>query len=103
MRIIFSSKTAHVTDAVKDFLQRKVERLVKFSSLGVEYVQIVIDRVKRGGKHTSAAKVELIANIRGKKLAFTEIGDNMYQAFFRAYAKIESKLARVASKSHKTS
>jgi ribosome-associated translation inhibitor RaiA len=63
MQIMFSSKTFELTDKVKSFVLEKVERLQKFPSLGINQLQVVIDRVKRGGKTTSEAQVEVVAQL----------------------------------------
>jgi ribosomal subunit interface protein len=94
MRILFSSKTFEMTGKMKQFVQKKFERLGKFSRLGIEQLQVIVDRVKRGGRTTSQAQVEVVAKIRGAQFAFREIGDNAYQAFYRVYEKIEKKMRR---------
>lgn len=94
MRIMFSSKTFELTDKVKSFVLEKVERLQKFPSLGINQLQVVIDRVKRGGKTTSEAQVEVVAQLKGARYAFKEVGDNLYQAFYRVFNKVEKKFVR---------
>lgn len=98
MRLMFSSKTVEFTDQLKLFFQTKLLRLKKFSSLGIQNVQVVIDRVKRKGSTTSDASVEVIAEVKGRKFAFKEVGGNVYQAFYRVYAKIESMFGREVGK-----
>lgn len=95
MQFVFSSKTVELTDKVKSFMLEKVERLQKFSSLGLNQLHIVIDRVKRGGKTTSEAQVEVVAQVKGARFAFKEVGDNLYQAFYRVFHKVEQKLGKV--------
>lgn len=94
MRIMFSSKTAAITETVRQFIEKKLMGLQKFSSLGVEQLQVVIDRVKRGGRNSSEAQIEVVAQLRGARYAFKEVGDNLFQVFFRVYRKIEEKLGR---------
>ncbi len=94
MQISFSSKTFTLTDTVKRFIQTKLERLGKFSSLGIDRLSVIVGRVKRGASTTHAAEIEVIAEVRGKHYAFKEIGDNLYQAFYRVYEKIEKKFRR---------
>lgn len=96
MQISFSSKTFTLTKSVKQFIQRKLERLNKFSSLGIEQLQVIVDRVKRNGKNSSEAQIEVVAKVKGKHFAFKEIGDNLYQAFYRTYEKVEKKFRREA-------
>lgn len=95
MQIMFSSKTVELTDKVKSFIVEKMERLHKFSSLGINQLQVVVDRVKRNGKSTSQAQVEVVAQLKGARFAFKEVGDNLYQAFYKVFAKVEQKLERV--------
>lgn len=94
MRIMFSSKTAAITGTVRQCIEKKLMGLQKFSSLGVEQLQVVIDRVKRGGRNSSEAQIEVVAQLRGARYAFKEVGDNLFQVFFRVYRKIEEKLGR---------
>lgn len=94
MQISYSSKTFTLTDSVKRFIQTKLERLSKFSSLGISRLSVVVDRVKRGAKTTSETQIEVVAEVRGRHFAFKEIGDNLYQAFYRVYDKVEKKLRR---------
>jgi ribosomal subunit interface protein len=94
MQIMFSSKTVELTDKVKGFLLEKLDRLKKFPSLGLEQIQIVVDRVKRHGKTTSEAEVEVVAQMRGHRFAFKEVGENLYQAFYKVYEKMERRLSR---------
>ncbi|MBI5151009.1 MAG: HPF/RaiA family ribosome-associated protein [Candidatus Pacebacteria bacterium] len=91
---MFSSKTAAITDKVRQFIEKKLMGLQKFSSLGVEQLQVVIDRVKRGGRNSSEAQIEVVAQLKGARYAFKEVGDNLFQVFFRVYRKIEEKLGR---------
>lgn len=96
MQISFSSKTFTLTEKVKRFTQAKLERFDKFSSLGIQQLQVIVDRVKRGGRTTHAAEVELVAKIKGKHFVFKEIGENLYQALYRTFEKAEKKLRREA-------
>lgn len=98
MFILFSSKTVELTDKLKMFLQKKLLRLKKFSSLGVSGVSVIVDRVKRKGKTTSEASVEIIADIKGKKFAFSEVGENVYQAFYRVYGKLDGFIRKQAKR-----
>lgn len=91
---MFSSKTVEMTGKLKSFVLKKLQRLSKFPALGIEHLQVVIDRVKRGSRSTSEAQVEVIAKIKGCRYAFKEIGANVYQAFYRVYTKVEEKLRR---------
>lgn len=99
MFILFSSKTVELTERLKSFLMKKLLRLKKFSSSGIRGVNVVIDRVKRKGRTTSAASVELIADIRGRKFAFSEVGENVYQAFYRVYGKLDQFVRKELKKS----
>ena len=101
MQIQFSSKTFELTDSVKEFLQKKLAKLQKYSKLGVSNIQVVIDRVKRGKRTTSDAKVEVVAQMKGKRLAFKEVGSNLYQAFYRVYEKMENKFRKSVVKKGK--
>lgn len=94
MHIMFSSKTVEMTGKLKSFVLKKLQRLSKFPALGIEHLQVVIDRVKRGSRSTSEAQVEVIAKIKGNRYAFKEIGANVYQAFYRVYTKVEQKLGK---------
>ena len=94
MNIMLSSKTVELTEQVKQFFREKLARLQKFPSLGVRNVEVVVDRVKRKGRNTSDATVEVITEVKGRRIAFKEIGANLYQAFFRVYSKVEEKFRR---------
>lgn len=94
MQVMFSSKTAELTDKVKLFLLTKLERLQKFQALGIQNFQVIVDRVKRGGRTTSEAQIEVIAQLKSGRYAFKEVGENFYQAFYRLYEKMEKKLRR---------
>jgi ribosomal subunit interface protein len=94
MQISFSSKTVQLTDEVKLFVQRKLQRLNRFASLHIDQFQVVVDRVKRGGKNTSEAQVEVVAEVQGKHFAFKEVGANLYQALYKTFNKVEKKLGR---------
>ena len=94
MNIMLSSKTVELTEQVKQFFRKKLARLQKFPSLGVRKVEVVVDRVKRKGRNTSDATVEVITEVKGRRFAFKEIGSNLYQAFFRVYSKLEEKFRR---------
>jgi len=96
MNIMFSSKTFEMTEKLKQFLMEKLGRLSKYPSLGIQQLQVIIDRVKRNGRTTSSAQVEVIAEVKGRRYAFREIGDNIYQAFYRVYEKIEKTFRREA-------
>lgn len=98
MEIRFSSKTVELTGKLQKFLTKKLLRLQKFSSLGIRSLSVIVDRVKRKSGSTSQASVELIAEIKGKRAAFKEIGENMYQAFYRVYEKAETVMRRTHRK-----
>lgn len=85
-----------MTEKLKQFLVQKLDRLSKYPSLGIQQLQVIIDRVKRNGRTTSSAQVEVIAEVKGRRYAFREIGDNIYQAFYRVYEKIEKTFRREA-------
>lgn len=94
MRIMFSSKTVELTDRAKAFLEEKIDKLKKFPSLGIDQLQVIVDRVKRGGRNTSEAQVEVITQLKGARYAFKEVGDNLYQAFYRVFNRVEQKLGK---------
>ncbi len=94
MNIIFSSKTEEYTAKLKSFIQQKLKRLQKFPALGLYHLEVIVDRVKRHGKTTSDTQIEIIADVKGKRLAFREIGSNIYQTFFRLYERVEKTLRR---------
>jgi len=101
MQIQFSSKTFELTDSIKEFLQKKISKLQKFSKHGLNSVQVVIDRVKRGKKTTSDAEVEVIAQVKGKRFAFREVGENLYKAVYRVIEKVENKMGKMPEKKGK--
>lgn len=94
MDINLSSKTVKVTEDLASFFVAKMKRLEKYSRLGIAKVGVVVDRVKRGKSTTSDATVEVLADVRGKTVAAKDVGNNVYQAFFRAYEKLEKMLRR---------
>lgn len=94
MQIMMSSKTVELTDRLKAFVDGKLARLKKYPSLGIQQIEVVVDRVKRNGRTTSDAAIEVIAQIKGRRFAFKETAANVYQAFYRVYEKAEKKLRR---------
>ncbi len=98
MFILFSSKTVELTDKFKKFLETKLSRLKKFSSLGIRNVNVIVDRVKRKNSASSDAKVEIIADIKGKTFAFQEVGGNVYQAFYRVYERLDQFIRKESKK-----
>lgn len=94
MNLMFTSKTYELTTELKDFFTTKLVRLEKFSSLQLENVEVLVDKVKRHGRATSETKVELQLKLAGERINFIEEGQNIKQAFFNVYEKMEHRLSK---------
>lgn len=92
MELMFTSKTYELTDELKEFLREKLSRLEKYASLQLERVEVIVDKVKRHAHATTEAKVDIQLHRAGERLNFLEEGENVKQAFYNAYEKLENRL-----------
>ncbi len=99
MQIIFSSKNIELTDGLKTFIERKLQKLKTISSsLGLSNIFINLD-VER--KHKGAyedAVVELVGDVNKKTVVVREQGKTFYQAFFGALTKMKHVMLREKEK-----
>lgn len=94
MQIIFSSKNMELTDGLKTFIVRKLEKLKKYTSLGLSkiFVNVDVDRTRKGGSED--AVVELVSDMRQKKVAVVERDETFFKAFFSATRKLERVISK---------
>lgn len=97
MQIIFSSRDLPFTDQIKQLVTSRLLALGKFSS-SLSNIRVVLDveRNKRGVSQD--AVVELIGDIKGKRLAVRETGATFYKAFFGALKKMKTRVRREVEK-----
>lgn len=98
MQIIYSSKNLELTDGFKTFVERKLTKLKKFTSLGLShlFVNVDVDRKHKGGSED--AVVEIVGNLNQKQVAVRDQGSTFYKAFFGAVAKLQTTLSREKEK-----
>src|SRR5882724_2907698 len=98
MQIIFSSKNTELTDGLKTLIERKLAKFKKFASLGISniFVNLDVDRKHHGGHED--ATVELISDMKQKKVAVVEKDKTFFKAFFAATKKLESILSKEKDK-----
>lgn len=94
MQIIFSTKNMELTEGLKTFIQRKLSRLKKYTSLGLSnvFVNLDVNRSRKGGKDD--AVVELVSDMRQKKVAIIEHDETFFKAFFSALRKMERVISK---------
>ncbi len=99
MQIIFSSKNMELTDGLKTFIRRKLQGLQKFSStLGISniFVNLDIDSRRKGAEKD--AVVELVSDIKQKKIAVREQDETFFKAFFKAVRTLKSSFLKEKGK-----
>lgn len=94
MQIIFSSKNLQLTDGLKNFIERKLEKLKKYTSLGLSKVNVNldVDKSRKGGGED--AVVELVSDMRQMKVAVVERDETFFKAFFSALRKLERLISK---------
>lgn len=94
MQIIFSSKNLQLTDGLKTFIERKLEKLKKYTSLGLSKVNVNldVDKSRKGGGED--AVVELVSDMRQMKVAVVERDETFFKAFFSALRKLERLISK---------
>ncbi len=93
MQIIFSSKNVELTEGLKTFIERKLTKLKKYASVGLSnvFVNLDVDKSRKGGGED--AVVELVSDMRQKKVAIKEKDETFFKAFFSAVKKLERMIA----------
>ncbi|KKT31906.1 MAG: hypothetical protein UW18_C0002G0100 [Microgenomates group bacterium GW2011_GWF1_44_10] len=60
----------------------------------MQRIEVIVSRAQRKKSSTSEVVVELVADVQHKRVAFKEMGQNLYQSFYRVFEKVESAVAR---------
>lgn len=96
MKIIFASRDLPFTEQIKEFITNRLSKLQKYSS-SLSNIQVIldVDRNKRGT--TQDAIVELIGNLKGRRITVRESAETFYKAFFGATAKMKRLLVKKKS------
>lgn len=84
-----------LTDGLKTFVQRKLQKLDKFTStLGISNitVNLDVDRARKGVAED--ARVELISDLKQKKIAVRQQDRTFFKAFFSALRKLETLIEK---------
>lgn len=83
-----------LTDGLKTFIERKLNKLKKYTSLGLSniFVNLDVDRKRKGG--TEDAVVEIVGDMRQKKVAIVERDETFFKAFFTALRKLERVISK---------
>lgn len=94
MQIIFSSKNMLLTEGLKTFITNKLSKLKKYTSLGLSniFVNLDVDKKRRGGGED--AVVEIVSDMRQKKVAVVERDETFFKAFFSAIRKLERLISK---------
>ena len=77
-----------------DRFGEELEKLQKISQSSKQRIEVIVSRAQRKKSSTSEVVVELVADVQHKRVAFKEMGQNLYQSFYRVFEKVESAVAR---------
>lgn len=92
MQIILSSKHVPFTEGMKAFVHTKIERLRLFSPITQLHVILDVDRTKQG--NSKDAVIELVATLRGKRIAVRQSARNFNAAFYGAIDKLKTLVVK---------
>lgn len=101
MQIIFSSKNMVLTEGLKIFVTRKLQKVQKFASAGLSKIFVNLDVNRKHKGVLEDAVVEIVSDVKHKKIAVKEQGKTFYQAFFSALEKMTRLVKKTKDKSRR--
>jgi len=94
MQVIMSSKTVELTDGFTTFVMRKLQKLQKYTSTGLSHIHITVDGDRKRRGITEDTVVEMVGDVKERRIAVKEKGKTFYQAFFGALEKMNKQLSK---------
>ena len=98
MQVTFVSKNILLTEGLKTFISSRLDRLQKYSSQNLSRIQIVLDVDRhRKGKNDDAV-IEMVGEMKGRRIAVREHDETFYKAFFGAFSKMKTRILKERKK-----